>query len=149
MIINLYSIGKNDLFADFYSKIIQQCRAFGTTLKLLDIFTPQIAKAQQQSYQQAQKSYTQAFAKFLSPHSYALHPDGKTLDSLQFAQILQDQSEVSFFIGGAYGFEKDFLEQTRSVSLSPLTLSHQIAKVVLCEQIYRGLSINAAHPYHK
>ncbi len=57
---------------------------------------------------------------------------------------------LSFLIGGAYGFEEDFLNKGHAIiSLSKLTMSHKIAKVVLLEQIYRGFSILSNHPYHK
>ena len=57
---------------------------------------------------------------------------------------------VKFFIGGAYGFEEQFLKQCdKVISLGKITMSHKIAKVVLLEQIYRGFSILSNHPYHK
>jgi len=57
---------------------------------------------------------------------------------------------VKFFIGGAYGFEEEFLQQSNAViSLGKITMSHKIAKAVLLEQIYRGFSILSNHPYHK
>ena len=69
--------------------------------------------------------------------------------SLYFANLIANYQEVSFFIGGAYGFSSDFLRSLKTLSLSPLTLSHKIAQIVLCEQIYRALSIMTNHPYHK
>jgi len=57
---------------------------------------------------------------------------------------------VKFFIGGAYGFEDEFLKQSNAViSLGKITMSHKIAKAVLLEQIYRAFSILSNHPYHK
>ncbi len=57
---------------------------------------------------------------------------------------------IKFFIGGAYGFEENFLKKSDQViSLGKLTMSHKIAKAVLLEQIYRGFSILTIHPYHK
>jgi 23S rRNA (pseudouridine1915-N3)-methyltransferase len=57
---------------------------------------------------------------------------------------------VKFFIGGAYGFEKAFLDKgDKVISLSSLTFSHKIAKMVLLEQIFRGYAILHNHPYHK
>ena len=79
-----------------------------------------------------------------------LHPDGKIIDSYEFSKLLDDKIAIKFFIGGAYGFEKDFLNKGDVViSLGALTMSHKIAKVVLLEQIYRGFSILTNHPYHK
>ena len=149
MKISVFSIVKHDSFASFYKDITKQCRTFGASLEICDIFNSQIAQAQKTSAHQAQKSYTQALIPHLGQNNYALHPQGKQLDSFQFAKLLEGRKQISFFIGGAYGFEQDFLKHTQNFSLSLLTLSHQVAKLLLCEQIYRGLSINAHHPYHK
>jgi 23S rRNA (pseudouridine1915-N3)-methyltransferase len=79
-----------------------------------------------------------------------LDPLGEMVDSHGFADCLRDRSEVRLFIGGAYGFEPSFLEQSdKTVSFGRITLSHKLVKVVLLEQIFRGLSIIHRHPYHK
>lgn len=149
MKINVFSIVKNDDYQPIYNDFIKQCKSFGATLVLKDIFNNDIAKAQKGSQKEAQSSYTQAFKPLLTPSSYALHPRGKMLDSFEFAKLFSGYLEISFFIGGAYGFDEEFISQTHPLSLTPLTLSHKVAKIVLCEQIYRALSINANHPYHK
>jgi 23S rRNA (pseudouridine1915-N3)-methyltransferase len=57
---------------------------------------------------------------------------------------------VAFLIGGAEGLAGDLLEQaTQRWSLSPLTLPHELARVVVLEQIYRGFTILAGEKYHK
>lgn len=149
MKINVFSIIKNDSFKPFYQDYIKQCRGLGISLELFDLFPAHVAKAQKISAKEAQKSYTQAFSPHLSQYNFSLHPQGKTMDSFEFAQLLEGKSEICFFIGGAYGFEEEFLKKTTSISLSSLTFSHQIVKIILCEQIYRGGSINLKHPYHK
>ena len=120
-------------------------------LKDTEIFNKDVTKAHTISPNAAQKAYT----KVLEPHlngSYCitLHPDGKLIDSFEFSKLLNDKMAVKFFIGGAYGFEDDFLKKSDTViSLGKLTMSHKIAKAVLLEQIYRGFSILSNHPYHK
>ena len=75
---------------------------------------------------------------------------GEMIDSLQFAEILSKNSQISFFIGGAYGLSENFKQKMdKIISLTKLTLAHKIAKLMLFEQIFRGLCINAGHPYHK
>lgn len=130
---------------------VTKIKQFGTNLNVVDIFTPNIAKAQKVSPKEAQKSYSNAFAPLLRAQNLniALHPQSKQLDSMGFAAMLENMLEVNFFIAGAYGFEQKFLQQCKNISLSSLTLSHRVAKIVLCEQIYRALSILANHPYHK
>ncbi|HIV48776.1 23S rRNA (pseudouridine(1915)-N(3))-methyltransferase RlmH [uncultured Helicobacter sp.] len=149
---NLYCISKADsqeLVEDF----VMKCRGFGAQLLIHDIFSNAIAKAQKISADKAKESYSQAFMPFIkntpSHLCIALHPNAKMLDSHQFANLIANHQEVNFFIAGAYGFEEGFLRSLKTLSLTPLTLSHKIAKIVLCEQIYRALSIMAKHPYHK
>lgn len=149
MKINVFSIVKNDSLESFYKNYIRQCRGFGIILELFDMFPSSVAKAQKISSLEAQKSYTQAFLPHLSMHNFSLHPRGKQINSFEFASLMKDKQEICFFIGGAYGFEENFLKHTQTISISHLTFSHQIAKLILCEQIYRGASINANHPYHK
>lgn len=147
---NLYCISKADSVA-IIQEYITKTKQFGANLNVVDIFTQNIAKAQKISPQEAQKSYSNALIGFAKPQSLniALHPQSKQLDSIGFAKMLENNTEVNFFIAGAYGFEQKFLQGLKSISLSSLTLSHKVAKIVLCEQIYRALSILAHHPYHK
>jgi 23S rRNA (pseudouridine1915-N3)-methyltransferase len=57
--------------------------------------------------------------------------------------------EVVFAIGGSLGFDPALKKRAQSVmSLGPQTLSHELARVVLLEQIYRALSVLRGHPYH-
>ncbi len=55
---------------------------------------------------------------------------------------------VAFVVGGAVGVAPDLLaECDERVSLGPLTMPHQLARVVLAEQLYRALCITSGHPY--
>ncbi len=57
---------------------------------------------------------------------------------------------VAFVIGGAEGLEPALIDSADEVlSLSPLTLAHEVAKVVLLEQIYRCATLRSGHPYHR
>jgi 23S rRNA (pseudouridine1915-N3)-methyltransferase len=76
--------------------------------------------------------------------------DGEQFDSLSFARFLEDRRQagrdVCFVIGGPLGLEIDDVDHR--FSLGPLTLPHQLARVVLLEQLYRGHKILAGEPYH-
>jgi 23S rRNA (pseudouridine1915-N3)-methyltransferase len=78
-----------------------------------------------------------------------LASDGRTLDSVRFSEWLeerrQDGRDLCFVIGGPRGLE---LEADMRLSLGPMTLPHQLARVVLLEQLYRGHKILAREPYH-
>lgn len=82
----------------------------------------------------------------------ALDPTGRAPASSEgFAAWLErrmDERPVAFLVGGALGLAPDLLaEADERLSLGPLTLPHQLARVVLAEQLYRALSLNAGHPY--
>ena len=149
--ISIYTIEKStrDEFEPIlknYQKMIKKY----SKLSYKSIFNNKIASSQNQTKELAQKSYSQAFEPFLKGYNIALDPDGKLVDSFEFSTIFENNSNINFFIGGAYGFEKGFLKKCdRVISLTPLTLSHKIAKVVLFEQIYRAFTIINSHPYHK
>lgn len=81
--------------------------------------------------------------------------EGKELSSVQLAGKLEDialsgKSRVNFIIGGSYGLSDAVKSRADlRLSMSPMTFPHQLARVMLCEQIYRAFSINADTKYHK
>jgi 23S rRNA (pseudouridine1915-N3)-methyltransferase len=84
----------------------------------------------------------------------ALDRRGQPWTSEELAARLARWSEggrdVAFVIGGADGLEEALLKRARAVwSLSPLTLAHALARVVVAEQLYRAYGINAGLPYHR
>jgi 23S rRNA (pseudouridine1915-N3)-methyltransferase len=81
----------------------------------------------------------------------ALDPRGETLDSAELAALLEGaQRDVAFYIGGADGWTDEFRRGAdRLLSLSKMTLPHELARVVLVEQIYRAFSILSGHPYNR
>lgn len=87
-------------------------------------------------------------------HVVALAADGRRFDSHRFAGWLdarrRERAPTVFVIGGAYGLAPRLTAASdETLSLSSLTLSHDIALVVLLEQIYRAFTILYGHPYHK
>ena len=84
----------------------------------------------------------------------ACDKDGKSFTSEEFAQWLQNERErerdVAFIIGGAFGLSDEILcESAMKISLAPWTLPHELARLVLAEQLYRAGSILRNEPYHK
>ena len=85
----------------------------------------------------------------------ALSDSGQQFDSAEFARFLEKLQTtcggtVAIAIGGAHGLSEAVLEQAaHTVSLSPLTFSHQLVRPILLEQLYRGFSILAGTDYHK
>ncbi len=83
-----------------------------------------------------------------------LDPAGKPMDSAQFAELLRQTRllgrDLVFVVGGAEGLPAGWAERADLLlSLSQMTLAHELARLVLAEQIYRALAALHGHPYPK
>lgn len=99
-------------------------------------------------------------AELLLPHLdnscvIALSDKGQKFDTAGFAKFIEKTQALSgnrltFIIGGPYGVDDSILDKAfKSISLSQLTFSHQLVRLVLCEQLYRAFSIISNTSYHK
>ena len=82
----------------------------------------------------------------------ALCEEGQTFDSLAFAKRLEGSGSdrLAFVIGGADGLDPVIKAQASwRLSLSPMTFPHELARLLLLEQLYRALSIQQGGPYHR
>jgi 23S rRNA (pseudouridine1915-N3)-methyltransferase len=83
-----------------------------------------------------------------------LDENGKQLDSIAFAGYLQKHmnsgiKQLVFVIGGPYGFSQDVYNKAQGkLSLSKMTFSHQMIRLFVIEQLYRGFTILKNEPYH-
>lgn len=155
MNIKLLAIGKTDHKAlqtliDEYSKRLSFYIKFD-----LDI-VPDIKNAKNMSEsQQKQKEGEQILAKLsASDHLILLDENGKSYSSLQFADVLQKKMNAGikslvFVIGGPYGFSEEVYQKAHAkLSLSAMTFSHQMVRLFMIEQLYRGFTILRNEPYH-
>ena len=75
---------------------------------------------------------------------------GEQMDSLRFSRFLEERRrsglDLCFVVGGPFGLQIE--DADHRLSLGSMTLPHQLARVVLLEQIYRGHKIIAGEPYH-
>lgn len=94
--------------------------------------------------------------KRLSPgdHLILLDERGKSYTSVQFANEINNwmtssKKTVVLTIGGAYGFSDEVKQRANGmVSLSAMTFSHQIVRIIMMEQVYRAFTILNNEPYH-
>lgn len=152
MNIEIVSIAKKEksLYDPLNKELIKMISRFAKVSDV-EIFNKDVTKAHIISPEASQKAYTKVLEPYIGKDfTVTLHPDGKLIDSFDFSKLIDGKMSIKFFIGGAYGFEDEFLKKSDAViSLGKLTMSHKIAKVVLLEQIYRGFAILSNHPYHK
>lgn len=88
------------------------------------------------------------------PRTVVLDERGMDLTTLQLAQRLEtwmrEGGDTAFVIGGADGIDDEIKTRADAmIRLSSLTLPHAMARLVLCEQLYRAMSVVRNHPYHR
>lgn len=99
---------------------------------------------------------TEKIASLLSPRGvfFLLDEKGKAATTQDWAKSLRTLEEgsvpeIAFCIGSSLGFSEEMRRKARGLfSFGPQTLSHEIARLVLSEQIYRAFSVLRGHPYH-
>jgi len=88
------------------------------------------------------------------PRLVVLDERGTDLSTLQLAEHLehwlQGGDDTAFVIGSADGVDESLKQQANAtIRLSSLTLPHALARLILCEQLYRAVSVIRHHPYHR
>ncbi|HLJ47876.1 MAG TPA: 23S rRNA (pseudouridine(1915)-N(3))-methyltransferase RlmH [Bryobacteraceae bacterium] len=94
------------------------------------------------------------WAKHPSASKILFDPDGQMLTSQRFAELVAraelQATDLAFLVGGADGYPAGWRDRAdQLLSLSRLTLPHELARVLLAEQIYRAFTILRGHPYNK
>ena len=89
-----------------------------------------------------------------STYLFVLDERGKMMDSVQFSEVIgslvAQSQDMAFAIGGAFGHHECLRGRANLVfGLSPLTFPHELARVLVYEQIYRAMTILKNEPYHK
>ena len=83
-----------------------------------------------------------------------LDENGKTFSSVAFSQWIEKQMNITskrmiFVVGGPYGFSKEVYAKAKfKISLSEMTFSHQMIRLIFVEQLYRAFTIIKGEPYH-
>lgn len=117
---------------------------------------PDIKNAKKLSFQQVKELEGKEILSKLSDNErlFLLDERGKTYSSVSFSQFLQNQfnqggKSIVFVIGGAYGFSEDiYAKASGKISLSSMTFSHQMIRMIFFEQVYRAMTILNNEPYH-
>lgn len=146
-----YRVGKNMLKVKIIA--IGKCREDWLQAALAE-YEKRLSPFLKLSWIQAENN--SRFARLLQKEHYiALDCDGVSMDSMTFSQKLHQSiekygSRIAFAIGGPEGFPSELLQKAETIwSLSRLTFTHQLARLVLIEQIYRSFEIVKKSPYHK
>ena len=158
MNIKIYAIGKcKDFYkagVDEYTKRLSSyCKL--TVVELKDESIPD--KPSQSQIDKALEAVGNRVLSLLKPNEYLISLDlnQKEMDSVEFSKFLSGKlesngSNISFVIGGSYGLSNKLKERVNSsITLSKMTFPHQLARLILLEQIFRAFKILSNETYHK
>lgn len=142
-----------DAIAEYSKRLTRYCKL--DIIELQDEKTPDNASEKEELQIKAKEG--EAILKYIKDNMYivALAIDGKMLSSEELAEFIKDagirgNSNIALVIGGSLGLSEEVLNRADyKVSFSKMTFPHQLMRVILLEQIYRGFKINAGEPYHK
>ena len=125
-------------------------------IKFEEIIIPDVKQSGKLSENELKKKESQLILGKLenSDHVILLDDKGKSYSSVEFADFLQQKmisslKSLVFVVGGAFGFSDEVYQRANSkVSLSKMTFSHQMIRLIFKEQLYRGFSILRGEKYH-
>ena len=119
------------------------------------VVLPDLKNAKALSEEQVKAAEGEAMLRFFTPSMDVILLDehGKEFRSVEFAEWLQKKMtsgrDLTLVIGGPYGFSKEvYARANGKISLSQMTFSHQMIRVMAIEQIYRAMTILRNEPYH-
>lgn len=134
---------------DDYAKRI--CRYIPFNIKVI----PELKNTKNLTHEQQKDKEGELILKALEDKSHVILLDehGKEMRSLEFAKWLETCRHVTktltFVIGGPYGFSKSVYDRADGkISLSRMTFSHQMVRLIFTEQVYRACTISNNEPYH-
>ena len=117
---------------------------------------PELRNAKNLSQEQQKEQEGELLKKSIQPGDYVVLLDehGQERRSMDFAQWMQKRMASSprrlvFVVGGSYGFAPQIHKMAQEeISLSQMTFSHQMIRLLFVEQIYRAMTILSGEPYH-
>ena len=119
------------------------------------VVLPDLKNAKALSEEQIKSAEGEAILRFLTPAMdvVLLDEHGREFRSVGYADFLQKKmcsgKDLTLVIGGPYGFCKEVYDRANGkISLSQMTFSHQMIRLMAIEQIYRAMTILRGEPYH-
>lgn len=155
MKITLVAIGKTD--ADYFVKAINEYKNRLSHYIPFEIeIIPDIKNVKNLSEIQQKEKEGELILKILQAGDYLVLLDekGKEFTSMQFSAYLEKKMHTVpkrfvFVIGGPYGFSENvYKAASEKISLSKMTFSHQMIRLIFVEQVYRAMTILKNEPYH-
>lgn len=155
MNVKLLCVGKTDN-KQLQLLIDEYCKRLNFYVKFSIEIIPDIRKAKHLSEQEQKNKEGDLILSKVGSSDYLILLDekGSSFSSVDFSKYLQKKMNsgiktLSFVIGGPFGFsEAVYTKAQNKISLSPMTFSHQMVRLFITEQLYRGFTILKGEPYH-
>ena len=159
MKITILAVGKikekyfADAVAEYKKRLSRYCKL--EIIEVADEKTPDHASTQEEEL--IRRKEGERLKKYIKDGAYviSLAIQGKQFSSEEFSKKihalgLHRESHIIFIIGGSIGLASDIIQESKElISFSKMTFPHQLMRIVLLEQIYRGYRIMNGEPYHK
>ncbi len=159
MNITIISVGKlkekylKDAIAEYSKRLTRYCKL--DIIELQDEKTPDNASEKEEELIKEKEG--RAILSKIKENAFVVAMDlkGKQLTSEEFANFIENQgivgnSNIVFIIGGSLGISQEVIKRANEkICFSKMTFPHQLFRVMLFEQIYRGFRIMKNEPYHK
>lgn len=149
--ITILAVGKikSKFLAEAESEYLKRLKPFAR----VNILETKAESFSSSTKEKAKQTETERLAKILKDTPggiYLLSESGNQYDSISFASNIHnhDGKKITLVIAGSLGFDKEIVDSYPSISLSSLTFTHEMARVILLEQIYRAISIERGKDYH-
>ena len=159
MKITILAVGKikekyfTDAVEEYKKRLSRYCKL--EIIEVADEKTPDHASAQEE--ERIRQKEGERLKKYIKDGAYviSLAIEGNQCSSEAFSRKIHElglhrESHIIFIIGGSIGLASDILKESKELlSFSKMTFPHQLMRVILLEQIYRGYRIMNGEPYHK
>lgn len=142
---------------ELFSRYLKRAQAFGGQLGFPSIIHQEYPESRNTSVQIRKQQECELLFPIENKNTALMVFDenGKDFTSTRFANLLahqrdQGNKELIMTLGGPDGLDQKLLNNAKySVRFGPMTWPHQIARILLVEQLYRAMTILAGHPYHR
>jgi len=140
---------KNEFFSGAIEEYLKRLKPYAS-VKVLELSPESFGDSDKAKAKKAEgERILSALEKYAGAEVFLLHERGEEIDSVKFAKRLESAGRKTVFvIAGALGFAEEVLQKYRQFSLSKMTFPHEMARLILLEQIYRAATIIQGKTYH-
>ena len=147
---------KNSPFLELQNDYVLRILNFSKSVGIKNLIIQELPISRKKSIKERKKEEAEVISKHINKSNFNVFLDdcGENINSLDISKIISKNSlsrkNLNFFIGGPDGFNADIMKTTNKIiSFGKVTWPHKLIRVMLLEQIYRGITILNNHPYHR